>query len=116
LFREVVLYVGVENIVHMVIDNATNYVVAGKLLMEEFPSIFWSPCAAHCINLILQDIGILQSVCCVVEHVSGITKYIYNHCYPLYLMRKFTGGKRNTSSSSYSFCYQFYCIAKHFSS
>jgi hypothetical protein len=53
LFREVVLYVGVENIVHMVTDNAANYVAAGKLLMEEFPSIFWSPCAAHCINLIL---------------------------------------------------------------
>jgi len=57
LFREIVLYVGVENIVHMVTDNAANYVVAGKLLMEEFPSIFWSLCAAHCINLILQDIG-----------------------------------------------------------
>eukprot|EP00258_Populus_trichocarpa_P032959 XP_024448978.1 uncharacterized protein LOC112326009 [Populus trichocarpa] len=93
LFREIVLYVGVENIVHMVTDNAANYVVAGKLLMEEFPSIFWSPCAAHCINLILQYIGKLQSVCCVVEHASGITKYIYNHCYPLYLMRKFTRGK-----------------------
>ncbi|XP_061983055.1 uncharacterized protein LOC133702746 [Populus nigra] len=93
LFREVVLYVGVENIVYMVTDNAANYVAAGKLLMEEFPSIFWSPCAAYCINLILQDIGKLQSVCCVVEHASGITNYIYNHCYPLYLMRKFTGGK-----------------------
>jgi hypothetical protein len=57
LFKKVVLYVGVENIVHMVTDNAANYVTAGKLLIEEFPSIFWSPCAAHCINLILQDIG-----------------------------------------------------------
>jgi hypothetical protein len=93
LFREVVLYVGVENIVHMMTDNAANYVVASKLLMEEFPLIFWSPCVAHCINLILQDIGKLQSVCSVVEHASGIIKYIYNHCYPLYLTRKFTGGK-----------------------
>ncbi|XP_061981452.1 uncharacterized protein LOC133701532 [Populus nigra] len=71
LFREVVLYVGVENIVHMVTDNAANYVAAGKLLMEEFPSIFWSLCAAYCINLKLQDIGKLQSVCCVVEHASA---------------------------------------------
>ncbi|XP_034893435.1 uncharacterized protein [Populus alba] len=30
LFREVVLYVGVENIVHMVTDNAANYVAAGR--------------------------------------------------------------------------------------
>jgi hypothetical protein len=61
--------------------------------MEELSLIFWSPCVAHCINLILQDIGKLQSVCFIVEHTSSITKYIYNHCYPLYLMRKFTGGK-----------------------
>jgi len=93
LFREVVLYVEVENIVHMVTDNVANYVATGRLLMEEFPSIFCSPCAAYCINLILQDIGKLQSVYCVVEHASGITKYIYNYCYPLYLMRKFTVGK-----------------------
>ena len=53
LFKEVVLYVGVENIVHMVTDNAANYVAAGRLLMKEFPSILWSPCDAHCINLIL---------------------------------------------------------------
>ena len=93
LFREVVLYVGVQNIVHMVTNNAANYIIAGKLLMEEFPSIFWSICATYCINLILHDIGKLQSVCCVVEHASGIIKYIYNHYYPLYLMRKFTRGK-----------------------
>jgi hypothetical protein len=40
LFREVVLFVGPENIVHMVTDNASNYVTACKLLVEEFPSIF----------------------------------------------------------------------------
>jgi hypothetical protein len=52
LFRDVVLFVGPKNIVHMVTDNAANYVAASKLLVEEFPSIFWSPCAAHCINLV----------------------------------------------------------------
>jgi len=93
LFREVVLFVGPENIVRMVTGNASNYVVASKLLVEEFPSMFWSPYAANCINLILQDVGKLQSICSVVDHASSITKYIYNHCYPLHLMRKFTRGK-----------------------
>ena len=92
LFRDV-LFVWLENIVHMVIDNASNYVATSKLLVEEFSSIFWSPCATRCINLILQDVGKLQSVCSIVDHASSITKYIYNHCYPLYLMRKFTRGK-----------------------
>jgi hypothetical protein len=40
LFREVVLFVGPENIMYMVTDNAANYVAASKLLVEEFPSIF----------------------------------------------------------------------------
>ena len=31
LFKEVVLVVGPKNVVHMVTDNATNYVVVGRL-------------------------------------------------------------------------------------
>ncbi|KAJ9169761.1 hypothetical protein P3X46_017916 [Hevea brasiliensis] len=83
LFKEVVLSVGVENIVHIVTDNATNY----------FPTLFWSPYAAHCINLILQNISKLDEVNAVVYHALNITSYIYNHCFPLYLIRKFTGGR-----------------------
>jgi len=60
LFRDIVLFVGLENIMHMMTSNAFNYVVADKLLVEEFPSIFWSPCATHYINLMLQDVGRLQ--------------------------------------------------------
>ncbi|XP_031396865.1 uncharacterized protein LOC116207888 [Punica granatum] len=56
LFKEVVLFVGQENVAHFVIDNAANYVAAGRLLEQKFKTIFWSPCAAHCINLILSDI------------------------------------------------------------
>ncbi|XP_058761846.1 uncharacterized protein LOC131635252 [Vicia villosa] len=92
-FKEVVLYVGQENVVQVVTDNATNYVAAGKLLEREFPKLFWSPCAAHCINLMLQDMGKLKEVSETVSQASKITKYIYNHCFALYLMRQHTGGR-----------------------
>ncbi|XP_022865630.1 uncharacterized protein LOC111385473 [Olea europaea var. sylvestris] len=82
---------GSEYVVHMVTDNAANYVAAGRLLEREFQTLFWSPCAAHCINLMFHDIGKLDEVSNVVSQASKITKYIYNHCYPLHLMRKFTG-------------------------
>ncbi|XP_058776906.1 uncharacterized protein LOC131651251 [Vicia villosa] len=62
LFKEVVLYVCQENVVQIITDNAANYVAAGKLLEREFPKLFWSPCAAHCINLMLQDMGKLEEV------------------------------------------------------
>ncbi|XP_039687989.1 uncharacterized protein [Medicago truncatula] len=93
LFKEVVLYIGPENVVHIVTDNAANYVAAGRLLEKEFPGLYWSPCAAHCINLMFQDIGKLPEVKEAVSHATNVTKYIYNHCYPLYLMRKFTHGR-----------------------
>ena len=107
LFREVVLFVGPKNIMHIVTDDASNYVVAGKLLVEEFPSIFWSSCAVHCINLILQDVGKLQSVCSVINHDSSIKKYIYNHYYPLHLMRYFTRGKETLQSTPTRFAINF---------
>ncbi|XP_025702697.1 uncharacterized protein [Arachis hypogaea] len=98
LLRDVVLFVGPENVVHVVTDNAANYVAAGRLLESEFPRLYWSPwcytpCAAHCINLMLQDIGKLVEVTETVSQASMITKYVYNHCHPLYLMRQFTGGR-----------------------
>lgn len=60
------------------------------LLEKEFPKLYWSPCAAHCINLMLQDMGKLEEVN---GALSQITKYTYNHCFTLYLMRQNTGGR-----------------------
>ena len=46
-----------ENIVQVIIDNEINFKAAGMLLMEKRKHLFWSPCTAHCIDLILEDIG-----------------------------------------------------------
>ncbi|XP_038714629.1 uncharacterized protein LOC120008398 [Tripterygium wilfordii] len=40
-----------------------------------------------------QDIGKLEDVSSAVKHAAGITKYIYNHCFVLNLMRQHTGGR-----------------------
>ena len=48
--------IGLENVVQIITDNATNYVAVCRLLMERHPSLFWSPCAAHCIDLMLEDV------------------------------------------------------------
>ncbi|KAF1865895.1 hypothetical protein Lal_00033353 [Lupinus albus] len=77
LFKVVVLYVGSENIVHIVTDNAANYVPAGRLFEKEFPHLFWSPCAAHCVTLMFQDIGKFLEVTDPVSHAANITKMIW---------------------------------------
>ncbi|KAL4392799.1 hypothetical protein AHAS_Ahas03G0381200 [Arachis hypogaea] len=51
LLRDVILFVGPENVVHVVIDNTANYVATRRLLESEFPRLYWSSCAAHCVNL-----------------------------------------------------------------
>eukprot|EP00253_Pinus_taeda_P027205 PITA_27205 len=85
--------VGPSNVVQVITDNAANYVAAGKMLMERYPNLFWTRCAAHCIDLMLEDIGKIPTVRDIVESSKSITKFIYNHSSVLSLMRKFTNNK-----------------------
>ncbi|XP_028061787.1 uncharacterized protein LOC114265217 [Camellia sinensis] len=62
LFLEVIEWVGVSNVVHMVTDNGANYKVAGGLVNATYKFINWSPCAAHCLNLILSEISKMNHV------------------------------------------------------
>ncbi|GLJ21845.1 hypothetical protein SUGI_0408520 [Cryptomeria japonica] len=93
LLDGVVWEVGVENVVQIITDNAAAYVSAGRMLMQRHPSITWSPCAAHCLDLVLEDIGKIGWVKKVVEDAKSVTKFIYNHTWVLALMRKHTNGK-----------------------
>eukprot|EP00253_Pinus_taeda_P032382 PITA_32382 len=54
--------VGPSNVVQVIMDNAANYVATGKMLMERYPNLFWTPCAAHCIDLMLEDIGKIPTI------------------------------------------------------
>ena len=62
LFDEIIKWVGPSNIVHMVTDNAVNYVAARRLISQKYKHINWSPCATHCLNLIFKDICKLDCV------------------------------------------------------
>eukprot|EP00253_Pinus_taeda_P012087 PITA_12087 len=93
LLDQVVEELGVANVVQIITDNASNYVLAGKLLEEKHKTIFWTPCASHCIDLMLEDIGKIDWVKNTIDHAKSITKFIYNHTLILSLMRKHTWGK-----------------------
>ena len=55
MLDEVVEEIGEENVVQVVTDNAANYKAAGQMLMEKRRKLYWTPCAAHCIDLMLED-------------------------------------------------------------
>ena len=81
-------------------DNTANYVAAGRLLKKEFPKIYWSPCVAHYIDLMLQDFGKFEGVSEIVSHALKITKYIYNHYFILdettYMWKRYTPSSSNS--------------------
>jgi hypothetical protein len=92
LMNTVVDEIGEDYIVQVVTDNGSAYKKAGEELMNLRPHIFWTPCAAHCVDLMLKEIGKLDSVKKAVDAGQKITRYIYNHHFVLRLMRDHTGG------------------------
>ncbi|XP_057756371.1 uncharacterized protein LOC130975625 [Arachis stenosperma] len=62
LFDDVVEEIGEHNVVQVVTNNGSNYVLAGKLLMEKRPNLFLTPCATHRLDLMLKDNGKLPLI------------------------------------------------------
>ena len=52
--------------------------------------LYWTPCAAHCLNLIFEDIGKLTHIKNTIERAISISGYIYNRTGLLNMMRQFT--------------------------
>jgi hypothetical protein len=103
LLDKVVEEVGVQNVVQVITDNASNYVAVGRMLEEKHRTIWWIPCAAHCLDLMLEDIGKIEWVKKTVEQGKSITRFNYNHSWVLNLMRKNTGGEELVRSAMIRF-------------
>ncbi|KAH7426158.1 hypothetical protein KP509_11G087100 [Ceratopteris richardii] len=66
--------VGPSNVVQVVTDNASNCRHMEKLLEGEYPHIMWTPCATHCLDLLMEDIGNLSWVkACTLQASSIVT-------------------------------------------
>ncbi|RVX03563.1 hypothetical protein CK203_027947 [Vitis vinifera] len=87
---EVVEEIGEENVVQVITDNASNYVNDGMRLMEKMRRLWWTPCAAHCIDLMLEDIGKLNVHVTILSRARQVVKFIYGHTWVLSLMKTFT--------------------------
>ena len=91
LLKDVIKDVGEANVMQIVTDNGSAFVKAGKLLMKKC-NLYWTPCAAHCIALMFEDIGKRESVFDLITNARKITNFIYNHSWLLATMRKVCGG------------------------
>ncbi|XP_052200522.1 uncharacterized protein LOC127806938 [Diospyros lotus] len=86
--------VGEENVVQVVTDNAANYKAAGEMLMEKRKRLYWTPCAAHCIDLILEDFEKKLKVhATTIRKARRISTYIYSRTLLISMLRQFTKGR-----------------------
>ncbi|CAN6252999.1 unnamed protein product, partial [Urochloa humidicola] len=59
-------------------------------LMERIPTLYWTPCAAHCLDLMLEEIGKLEPFKNTISHARRVTTFIYKHGRILSAMREKT--------------------------
>ncbi|KAL6517164.1 hypothetical protein OROHE_017870 [Orobanche hederae] len=88
--------VGKENVVQITTDNASNMVSAGKLLEARRPHLYWTPCAANYVDLMLEDIGEVPAFKRTFKKGMKVTSYVYNRPGLVTMLRSFTG-KRELS-------------------
>ena len=86
---DVVEEIGEENVMQAITDNASNYVNIGMRLMEKRRRLWSTPCAAHCIDSMLEDIGKVNVHGTTLARARQVVKFIYGHTWVLSLMRRF---------------------------
>ena len=89
LFKEAIEEVGRENVVQIVTDSASNNVLAGGLIEDEYPTIFWTTCSVHCINLLLKDINNIAWVGNTITQAKMLQTFIINHATSIAIYRKY---------------------------
>ncbi|KAL9674047.1 hypothetical protein QQ045_030313 [Rhodiola kirilowii] len=85
--------IGKENVIQIVTDNGANFKAARRKLCDRIPTLYWTPCAAHCLNLMLEDIAKIKAFSICITHARNITTFIYRHGRLLSQMREKTSGK-----------------------
>jgi hypothetical protein len=84
--------IGKQHVVQVVTDNGANFKAAGRILMERIPHLFWTPCAAHCLDLLLEDIGKIKEFNSCINMAKKVSRFIYKHGKIHNLMREKLGG------------------------
>uniref|UniRef100_A0A0R0FNV4 DUF659 domain-containing protein n=1 Tax=Glycine max TaxID=3847 RepID=A0A0R0FNV4_SOYBN len=93
LLDSMVEEIGEDNVMQVVTDGASNFVKAGKMLENKRTKLFWSPCATHCLDLILEDNGQLLVFYNTIANAKKVTTFIYRHPWVLNLYRKHSKGR-----------------------
>lgn len=83
--------VGPENVVQVIMDNAKNCRAVGAIVEASYGHIFWTPCAVHSLNLIMQKIGTqIEWVKQIYAEGEEIQMFVTNHHMSQAIFRTFS--------------------------
>ncbi|KAL0396285.1 UNVERIFIED_CONTAM: hypothetical protein Scaly_0076900 [Sesamum calycinum] len=77
LLDKFVQQIGEKNVIQVITDASAN-VLAGFLLEAKYPHLYWTPCGAHCIDLMFENFFKIQNLKKTYEQAVMINGYIYN--------------------------------------
>ncbi|GKV28405.1 hypothetical protein SLEP1_g37470 [Rubroshorea leprosula] len=92
LLKQLVEEVGLNNIMQVITNNDELCIAAARRLADTFPSLYWTPCAVCCLDMILRDFSKIGSINAIIEQARSITRFMYNHSEVLNMVRRYTFG------------------------
>ena len=88
IMEKFLVEVGPQNIVQVCTDNASSMLKAAQLITDKFPHIYIQGCAAHAMDLLLEDWGKIPWIKRVVEKAKYLVRFVKNRQMPLAVFRE----------------------------
>ncbi|CAN0904254.1 hypothetical protein LINGRAHAP2_LOCUS22982 [Linum grandiflorum] len=94
MLNEAVEKFGEDNVLQIITDNASACKAAGTKLIEKRKHLFWTPCAAHCLDLMLKDLEKQLPIHKItISKRRKITNFIYGRSMLISILKEFTKGQ-----------------------
>ena len=100
--KDAIKEIGHENIVQVIIDNASVMKFTRAFIKCKYPKIFWTPCVVHTLNLGLNNICAVKNtkknevtyeecswITCIADDASFVRVFIMNHSMRLAMFNEF---------------------------
>ncbi|CAL1413736.1 unnamed protein product [Linum trigynum] len=113
MLDNIVEKVGEEHVVQVVTDNASAYKAAGERLMAKRKHLFWTPCAAHCLDLVLEDFEKHLPVHkTTISKGKKISNFIYARTNLIAMMKEFTNDRDLVRAGATRFATSYLSLAR----
>ena len=112
LIEERIEGIGRDKVVQVVTDNSHNLKEACMILMDRIPTLFWTPCAFQCLDLMLKDIGRLEQFKKHIQQARHLTAFVYRHPKFLCAMCEKMGVKDLVAPATTRYCTSFLTLER----